>query len=147
MIRLKVMGYIYTRMAQNMKGIGRMIYKMDMELKFGNSLNETYLLGEMGANMKDSIRKARNLIKVDINGQTEVSMWDNGSIIKFVVLESTNGLMVGNTKGNGRTIKCMGKVYIHGMTEENMMENIVLIKSTDSEYILGQMEESTRDFG
>ena len=36
MIKLRGMGYIYIKMERSMKDIGKMIFRMDMVLKFGN---------------------------------------------------------------------------------------------------------------
>ncbi len=70
-----------------MKGNGRMISKMDMGLKFG----------QMGLNMKVTIIKEKKMVKALIHGLINLSIRDNGQIIKY-----------------------MGMVFILGRMEENM---------------------------
>lgn len=50
------MGYIFILMVQDMKEIGIMIYKMDMELKFG----------QMVQNMKENIVMELNMVKENL---------------------------------------------------------------------------------
>ena len=50
------MEYIYILMVQDMKEIGIMIYKMDMELKFG----------QMVQNMKENIVMELNMVKENL---------------------------------------------------------------------------------
>jgi hypothetical protein len=51
MIKLMVTEFIFTLMVQNMRGIGRRIYRMDMVLS----------CGRMEVNMKDSISKGKRM--------------------------------------------------------------------------------------
>lgn len=66
----KLMGtvFIFTWMGPSMKAIGRMIFKMDMELR----------LGRMVQNMKDNILKEKSKDWADTNGPIKVFMWDSG---------------------------------------------------------------------
>ena len=66
-----------------MKVIGEMIYKMEKELK----------LGQMGLGMMVNIKKARNMVLVNIYGVMELVMMVIGMIIKFAEMVLTHGQM------------------------------------------------------
>lgn len=67
-----------------MKDNGKMIYKMEMELK----------LGQMDLNMKVVIKKEKNMDLVNIFGMMDLHMKVIGWITRFVEGESIVGLMV-----------------------------------------------------
>jgi len=89
--RLMAMEYIYMSTVLVMKGIGKTIYKMVMELRHGL----------MAQDMKDNIKRVKNITKVHMFGVTDQNTLDNGQIIKSVVTEYTLGLMGENMKVNG----------------------------------------------
>jgi hypothetical protein len=48
---------------------------------------------------------------------------------------------------NGKIITCMEREFTHGLTVEDMKVNTKWIKSMDMVFIIGQMEEFTREIG
>ena len=55
----------------------------------------------MAQDMKDNIKRVKNITKVHMFGVTDQNTLDNGQIIKSVVTEYTLGLMGENMKVNG----------------------------------------------
>lgn len=78
------MELIYMLMDLNMKGNGKMIYNMVMELNHGL----------MDRNIQEHITKEKNKEKENINGLMVLIMMENGMIIKLLGMEHIIGQMV-----------------------------------------------------
>ena len=81
-----------------MKGIGKMIYNMDMEKRFGQIIR----------NMKVNTMKEKSMVKGFMSGQMVVCMRESGMRTELKEKECTPGLMEDNTQVSGRIITCMG---------------------------------------
>lgn len=91
MIRLMVMEFTSIAMGLDIKVIGRTIYNAAMVNKSGRT----------AANTKDCIKMEGSMVSANIYGQMAASIRAVGSIIKYKVMESIYGLMVGLTKEIG----------------------------------------------
>ena len=120
-----------------MKGIGKMIYKMDTEQRHGPIIQS----------MKEIIQKVKNKEKALIPGQTDLDMLETGMIIKLTVMAYILGLMDALTKDLGRTIICMDKVFTLGLTVEDTRVNTLWIKNMDMVFTYGQMVADMKDTG
>lgn len=72
MIKLMVMVFIHIKMVQNMKDNGKMIYNMVKVLKYGM----------INLNILVHIKMEKNKVLVDMNGQINHILKENGMIIK-----------------------------------------------------------------
>ena len=73
MIKLMGMGFIYKKTGLNMKDIGRMIYKMDLERKFGLII----------LNMKACIRKGKSTVMDNLYFQIQQCITEIDSTTKW----------------------------------------------------------------
>ena len=88
------------------------------------------------------IIRAKSMIKVDIAGQMDHIMKENGSRTKFMEEELISGQTGENTSVNGKTIAWMVSVSTHGRTVENMKVSIKETKNMEKESIPGQTVEN-----
>ena len=104
--------------------IGKMMYKMALELK----------VGKMDLIMKDSLLKERKVekvflfIKENMFGLMDHIMKVIGLRILFLDLGFMYGLRRGRMKVNGLIIVCMGRGLILGLMGNNMWEVIFRIR-------------------
>ena len=120
-----------------MKGIGKMIYNMDMEKRFGQIIR----------NMKVNKKKKKSMVKGFMSGQMEVCMKESGMRIELKEKESTPGLMEDNTQVSGRIITCMDMEFTLGKMEEGMKDIMKWIKNMDMVSINGLMGENMKVIG
>ena len=122
-----------AKLVLGMKDIGKLICKMDQELKFI----------VMETNMKECLNMAKEMEKAPTTMQLEKSIKEVGSMEESRVLAFASGLMERSTKVNGRTTKNMEREYTHGLIKENMKEIIEMIRSTAMEPTPGLTTDST----
>lgn len=72
-IKLMDRGFIYIPMVQNIKEIGKMIFNKVL----------AYKVGKMGLNIKDIIKKEKNMEKENIYGQMVLHTMGNGYKTEF----------------------------------------------------------------
>jgi hypothetical protein len=82
-------------MVENILGLGKMIYNMDLELRHGPILQS----------MKAGLRMDKDIISVHFILLMEVNMLGNFFKIKFKARERMNGKMVENFKAFGSVVK------------------------------------------
>lgn len=85
------MVFIDIKMDQNTMDYGKMIYKMVREWRFGM----------MDQNIEEIILKVKKKDLVDMNGQMDHIMKENGKIIRLMDLVHIVGLMVEDIQDNG----------------------------------------------
>ena len=79
--------------------------------------------------MKYFIKRAKNVVSVNIFGPMEAIMRENGTKIKYKDLVFIYGRTVENMKEIGIIIICMDMVYTSGLMVEHTKENIIMIKN------------------
>ena len=94
MIKLMGMGFIYKKTGLNMKDIGRMIYKMDLERKFGLII----------LNMKACIRKGKSMAMDNIYFQIQQCTMEFGTTTRWKGKEHIKNRMDKNI--------CIAKIQI-----------------------------------
>jgi len=119
MIRLMGMGDTCILMAPNMRDTGRKTSNMEKERR----------LGPMAHATKVTTSKARKMVTVDSNGQTDPPMKASSQTITSTEEVCMCGPITENMMVSGYPTKCMVKEYLLGQMEENMREIIMMIKS------------------
>ena len=97
--------------------------------------------------MKANIMTEKNKVKENLNEKINQDMQETSSIIIFMGLEHTNGLMEENMLGNGLITKCTVMAFLRGQTADNIKVNIKKIKKKDTGNSLGRMVENTLEIG
>ena len=118
---------ISIKVEQFMMDIGRMIYNMAMEKRYGL----------MAVNTMESIIKDISMELAPMNGKMAVCIVVNGSIVKYMAWDNIDGQMAENSSENGKTTVWMVLVFIFGLMEEYSKENIEMIKKKDLVYMFG----------
>ena len=116
--------YLNILTVKDMMVIGKMMYKMALELK----------VGKMDLIMKDSLLKERKVekvflfIKENMFGLMDHIMKVIGLRILFLDLGFMYGLRKGRMKVIGLIIVCMGRGLILGLMGNNLLEVIFMIR-------------------
>jgi len=136
-IKQMVQVFTSTLTARCTKVSGKMIFNTAKALR----------PGQIKADMKASMLLAENMESEAISGTTEASTQVTGVKTRLVVLVSTLGLMVGDTKVSGWKIIWKALEFTYGTMEECIKVNTKTTKSTDMEYTHGQTVVVTKVIG
>jgi len=137
MTKLMAKGHTHMPMEQLIKGTGLMTSKMDMGLK----------PGLMELDMKECIKKERNMEKENLTLQTGVCTMENSKTTKSAGEESTDGTTAKSLKASGLKTKCTGTEGCHGLTESSMRVSSKTTKDTDLALSSGKTERFTKVLG
>lgn len=137
MIKLMDMVSTSIKTVQDTKVSGKTIFNMGSEKKYG----------QITVNMRDTIQKAKSMVKVSIFGKTAQCTMETGSKTELKAMENINGKMAVCILENGKITICMEKVFTLGLMAEDMKVNMKWIKSMALEFTNGQTVVYTREIG
>ena len=97
--------------------------------------------------MRETTCLERSMEEGNSNGQTDLFMLENSTIIILRAKESTSGQMEGLMTALGKTIKCMDLAYSPGLMEEGTKEITLKTKNKARGPSIGQTRGSTLGTG
>ena len=132
--KIKLMDLVSTAILteQDMKGIGKKINSMVMDLRHGQ------MVQDMKVNML--MDKSKDLVVS--HGQMVAHSMVSLLKIIFKVMDSITGLMEESLMDHGQTTKWKGEVSSLGPTVVDMMVNTWMTRKRVTESFIGQMEEN-----
>ena len=137
MIKQMAVAVIYSIKVLSIMVSGKIISKMGMVQKYGQTEQ----------NMKVVIEMGKKVEKGNLLGQMGLLL----KVILLTILQKdkvfTNGLMVGTMQENGKKIKCMVKVFFNGLMVEHIKVALEMIKEMVLVSIIGQMVEDMKAYG
>ena len=79
------------------------------------------------------------MVKVNLNGMTDLDMLDSSLTINLVVKAPIHGAMVAATLVTGKQIRCMDMEFSTGKTVKHMRVNLLTITKRAMECLAGPM--------
>ena len=137
MTKLTDTEFTFTKMVQDMRVNGKMIFNMDSEKKSGQTTVSTRVITQ----------KVKNMVKVFIYGKMVQCITEIGLKIESKDMVNINGKMEECMLDNGKIIICMVKVYTPGQMADDMKASTKWIKNTDMVCTNGRMEEYIKEIG
>ena len=118
---------MYMQMVQVMKVVGKMISKMDWDMK----------CGQMEPVIKELIYRVKRKDMAYLNGRMDHIMRANFWIMQFMVWGLTFGEMEEPIQDNGDKTKCMDLENLNGQMEGDTKDLIKMIRNKVMELLIG----------
>ena len=129
MIKLMEKEHTHTLMVLTTMETGSMISSMD----------SVWSRGPMVQSMKVTMSTVRKKVRASSPLLMEVSMKESSNKMKYVVMESTRGLMVNSMKVSGAITRCMEKELLFGKIRKNTKDLLSMTSVRDMVLSAGQM--------